>query len=206
MGTVVVVRHGETDWNRERRSQGWAPTPLNDRGREQVRTLATYLADTYDLDRVLTSDLRRARQTAAILGDADTVPADATPDTAWRERNKGVLQGITPELRDDVPDDRVTGGEDDPLARRPENGESHRDLQERVTDRWTALTATERDRDRTTALTTHGGVVCAILARVRDDPLAAVREAADVPNAALWEIAIDADGARLVDHTVPWRS
>ncbi|MFC6730141.1 histidine phosphatase family protein, partial [Natronoarchaeum mannanilyticum] len=43
MGTVVLVRHGETDWNADRRIQGWAPAPLNDAGREQARALGEHV-------------------------------------------------------------------------------------------------------------------------------------------------------------------
>jgi hypothetical protein len=51
--TAVLVRHGETAWNREGRVQGWAPTSLTDRGREQARTLGAHLASAYDVDRAV---------------------------------------------------------------------------------------------------------------------------------------------------------
>ena len=61
--TIVLVRHGETDWNRERRFQGHADMPLNDTGRRQARELADALRDE-GLSAVYTSPLRRASETA----------------------------------------------------------------------------------------------------------------------------------------------
>ncbi|PSP97202.1 hypothetical protein BRC89_12390 [Halobacteriales archaeon QS_4_70_19] len=65
MTTVLLLRHGETTWNRQGRIQGWAPTPLTERGHEQARRAGTAIADTYDVDRVVASDLRRTRETTA---------------------------------------------------------------------------------------------------------------------------------------------
>ena len=63
MTAVYLARHGESDWNVERRWQGPAARPLTERGREQARELAARLADV-DLDAVYASDLRRAWETA----------------------------------------------------------------------------------------------------------------------------------------------
>jgi broad specificity phosphatase PhoE len=64
--TILLVRHGETDWNRENRFQGHADLPLNDNGRAQARALAGMLADE-PLAAVYTSPLQRASETAEIL-------------------------------------------------------------------------------------------------------------------------------------------
>ena len=63
MTTLLLARHGETDWNRARRWQGHAVRPLTDRGRAQAAALSDRLAD-IALDAVYSSDLRRARETA----------------------------------------------------------------------------------------------------------------------------------------------
>ena len=66
---LLLVRHGQTDWNVERRIQGWEPVPLNDTGRAQARAAASLLADLKPAA-VVSSPVLRAVQTAEILKDA----------------------------------------------------------------------------------------------------------------------------------------
>jgi uncharacterized phosphatase len=95
--TIVLVRHGETDWNRDGRIQGSTDIPMNDRGRRQARATAERLASTR-WDAVVTSPLSRSAETAAIiarrlgLGEPGLHPALA-------ERRHGVLEGLTREER-----------------------------------------------------------------------------------------------------------
>lgn len=92
MTTLLLVRHGETDWNAERRYQGHADIPLNARGREQAQALAEQLAGEA-LDAIYSSDLSRARVTAQIVGDRLDVPVIADPDL--REIDVGDVEGLT---------------------------------------------------------------------------------------------------------------
>jgi len=85
--TLLLVRHGETTWNAERRLQGQVDVPLSERGRRHVRALRR-LVERYEPERAVTSDLARARETAALLGFAD-----ATVDARWREAHLGLWQG-----------------------------------------------------------------------------------------------------------------
>ena len=100
MGRLVLVRHGETDWNVERRVQGHSDTTLNENGRDQARRLAATLAEeTFDL--VVASDLDRAQETARLGLPAGT-PMETTPDL--RELNFGDWEGLTgPEIEADAP-------------------------------------------------------------------------------------------------------
>ena len=68
MATLLLIRHGETDWNAEHRWQGHADVPLNARGREQAKALAEELAPE-GIDAIYASDLSRARDTAEIVGE-----------------------------------------------------------------------------------------------------------------------------------------
>ena len=63
MTTLLLARHGETEWNRELRIQGSSDIGLNELGRKQAQSLAQDLTDV-DLDAIYASDLARARQTA----------------------------------------------------------------------------------------------------------------------------------------------
>ncbi|WP_336626183.1 MULTISPECIES: histidine phosphatase family protein [unclassified Microbacterium] len=100
MTTLLLVRHGETDWNAARRIQGSTDIPLNDTGRAQARATATGLAERmaeqYGGVRpiVVSSDLSRARETAQIIAaELGTDVAHAYPQL--RERSYGVAEGLT---------------------------------------------------------------------------------------------------------------
>lgn len=81
---LLLVRHGQSEWNAGRVLQGQADVPLSDLGRAQAAALAPTIAALAP-DRAVTSDLQRAAATAAILGYPD-----ARPDPALREIDVGV--------------------------------------------------------------------------------------------------------------------
>jgi broad specificity phosphatase PhoE len=99
---LLLVRHGETDWNRDGRFQGHADPPLNDAGREQARALADELAGER-IDFVYTSDLVRARETAEIV--AGRLGADVVARSELREIDVGEWEGLTwPEIEERYPE------------------------------------------------------------------------------------------------------
>ncbi len=123
-GTVVLVRHGETAWNVEHRFQGQHDTDLTDAGREQAAAAAHAVARAVGSRpvRLVSSDLTRARDTAAALGDALAVPV--LLDARLREIGAGRWQGLLqPEIETLDPvafaawragDDVVLGGQERP--------------------------------------------------------------------------------------------
>lgn len=90
--TLVLVRHGETDWNRDNRFQGHADPPLNETGRRQARALAAGLRGE-PFAALYTSPLRRARETAEILGaELALEPGEAS---SLMEVDVGSWSGLT---------------------------------------------------------------------------------------------------------------
>ncbi|ASW56272.1 histidine phosphatase family protein [Plantactinospora sp. KBS50] len=91
MTRLILWRHGNTDWNNGNRVQGQTDVPLNDLGREQAATAATWLAALRP-DRIVASDLSRAWETAAALAALTGLPVHA--DARLRERHFGRWQGL----------------------------------------------------------------------------------------------------------------
>jgi alpha-ribazole phosphatase len=89
---LLLVRHGETDWNREGRYQGQTDTPLNEAGRAQAAQLAARLAGEA-LDVIYSSDLKRACETAQVIAAPHGLDVQPTPQL--REVAFGVLEGLT---------------------------------------------------------------------------------------------------------------
>jgi probable phosphoglycerate mutase len=88
---LLFIRHGETDWNRQQRFQGQIDVPLNATGQAQAARVAERLAaDRHDA--LFSSDLQRARETAAPLSAAWHLAPVALP--GFREQNFGVLEGL----------------------------------------------------------------------------------------------------------------
>ena len=99
MTELLLVRHGETDWNAAGRLQGHTDRPLSDFGREQARRLAEELTGE-EFDAIYASDLARARETAEIV--AERLHHAVLVDPDLREKNWGTWEGLTPAERLDV--------------------------------------------------------------------------------------------------------
>lgn len=93
---LVLLRHGESQWNQENRFTGWHDVPLNDRGREEARTAGRLLRDGgYRFDVMHTSLLRRAIETANLaLDELDQLWLPVHRSWRLNERHYGALQGL----------------------------------------------------------------------------------------------------------------
>lgn len=89
---IFLLRHGETRWNREGRCQGSSDIELNEVGHRQANEVAAHLGRRR-IDAVYSSQLRRARQTAEIVGEPHGVPVRIEPDL--RELDHGEMEGLT---------------------------------------------------------------------------------------------------------------
>ncbi len=102
MTEILFVRHGETDWNVERRVQGHSDRPLNDTGTAQALALAEELQHE-QLDAIYASDLARALETARAVADRHGMKVEVLP--ALREKNFGTWEGLLDtEIRERFPE------------------------------------------------------------------------------------------------------
>ena len=193
MTELILIRHGETDWNRELRFQGQVDVPLNATGHEQARRLALRLAsDAVAADHLVSSDLVRTRQTAQPVLDAllPQLRIEAITDPDLREQNFGVVDGMR------VPDIK---------ARHPEawaqwlrfqadsgmpGGETTRQFHARAMAALHRLA--QRHAGRTVVVVTHGGVLDMVWRTARGLGLEGPRQS-DIPNAALNRVRLRGD-------------
>jgi len=89
---LIAVRHGETDFNAERRMQGHLDVPLSETGRVQAQAAAARLADE-SIDKIYSSDLQRALETARIIHEGREI--ELVTDLRLREFHMGTFQGMT---------------------------------------------------------------------------------------------------------------
>ena len=158
--TVYLLRHGETDWNREpARCQGWAEVSLNHAGREQARAMARALpAPAIEL--IVTSHLSRARETAEIVraelaAAGGAAPPDLVLDERLAETRRGTWETrLFSEIIAEEPDAWRTYREHPDTFRFP-GGESLAEQQRRV---LRALGDAART-GRVALLVTHGGSI-----------------------------------------------
>ncbi len=144
MTELILVRHGQTDWNVEGRYQGQADPPLNDTGLRQARQTALEL-QTLGLEALYTSDLRRARQTAQAVADATGLPVQLEP--RLRELNLGAWQGVLyTEIKARYPA-LIRRWEEAPLETTPPDGESILALRHRVLDAVAEIVARHSSND-----------------------------------------------------------
>jgi 2,3-bisphosphoglycerate-dependent phosphoglycerate mutase len=164
--TLLAIRHGETVWNSEKRYQGYGDSPLTETGRNQIATLGRRL-EKNQFDTLISSDLGRARETAAIVADYTGHPVDL--DSRLRERNYGVLEGLTlPEIKARHSDVINQLNSNDPEYIVPE-GESHRQFYGRNVAFLEDII--EKRRGTRIAVVAHGGVLDSIFRYVAGLPL-----------------------------------
>ncbi len=183
MTELVVIRHGETDWNRQQRFQGHLDVPLNAMGQAQAEALAARRAAEAALqaDLFVSSDLQRARQTAAPLGRAwGREPQLAA---ALREQSFGEWEGLDgPSIRARWPAfwDRWLEHRADEGA---PGGETPRQFHTRVLAAVKAL-AEAAGPGRRVVIVTHGGVLDMLWRTAHGEPLDGLRRC-EIPNAGL---------------------
>ena len=129
MTTFFLVRHGETEWNVERRIQGWADSPLTSLGLAQAEVHGQ-LIGRLGIDRIIVSPLGRAMQTVAPIVRETNVPAEH--DERLREVCMGDWSGRTLQELQSLHLDQWQAREDDPERYCPPNGESRLDVKRRV--------------------------------------------------------------------------
>jgi broad specificity phosphatase PhoE len=193
MTTLVLVRHGETEWNRNGRWQGHTNVPLSAAGREQARRLAERLkAEGAMFDHIYASDLHRAFETAEIIATA--LGLAVHPLIELREIDIGAWSGLTSdEIRARYAEEWAFH-EQGTDFRRGGHGETLQEFQTRVARVADQLVRTHPGQRLLVA--THGGTVRALLHYVAQ--LTGYGMDTPIGNTSLTEVVFEDGTVRIV--------
>lgn len=151
---VILLRHGQTEWNKLHKYQGHTDIELNDFGRQQAKKVAAYLRDHEKVEAIYCSDLSRGRETAEIIGAELQLKVKCDP--RWREICFGYWEGMTfNEVYEQYPrefDDWYKNT----LQLKVPGGESFAELLERALP---ALTEMSVHHQGTVVVVSHGGLI-----------------------------------------------
>ena len=202
MINIVLIRHGETAWNAERRLQGHLDVELNGTGLRQAELLAQVLRGER-FDALHCSDLSRARKTAAPLAAVQGL----TPmvDAAWRERCYGALEGHSyDEIGTLFPEAYAAMRARAKDYRYPQGERTAETLLEFASRSVGAMMRAIDTGAQRIAIVTHGGVLDCIHHHVRGDDLSKLRDF-DIPNTGINRLTWDGKALKItqwadIDH------
>ncbi len=167
MTTILIVRHGETDFNQQGIYQGRMDVVLNEVGAEQAGKLGQWLSERYEIDRIYSSPLQRAYATAMAIARGQKA-GEILVDPELQEIDVGEWEGLAaPQAQKADPEIWKLLQTDVLHTRRP-GGESYWDLYQRVTACLDKIVA--KHAGETLCIVSHGGCVRVMLAHVMGVP------------------------------------
>jgi broad specificity phosphatase PhoE len=161
---IVLIRPGETDWNRIGRWQGWVATPLNPLGRRQIEKLANFIRH-IGMSALYASDLRRAVETSEIL--SARLGFAPIYDARLRERNIGEWQGMTLDEMEAWYPEAYQQCIIDPDGFPVPGGESRLDVKKRVMEAFEGILAD--DKGETIGILSHTTTMKVLLTQIIPD-------------------------------------
>lgn len=197
MTELILIRHGETDWNRELRFQGQLDVPLNAIGLEQARRVASRLAGE-QVDHLVSSDLIRTRQTAepVLARLLPQLRIDTLTDADLREQHFGVVEGLrTQDVERDHAEAWMRWREFRADSGMP-GGETTRQFHARVTAALQRIAAAYPAQRL--VVVTHGGVLDMVWRTASGQGLDGPRQS-HIPNAGISRVQVQGGSFRIID-------
>lgn len=171
MTRLVLIRHGQTAWNKSGKYQGQSDVALSEEGLEQARCLAEHFP-VEKLDAVYASDLSRAMVTAETV--AQKFGLEVRPEPAFRELSFGKWEGLTyAEIVAGWPEAMANFLTHPDIMEIPQ-GESFPQVQQRAMARLREIVAEHEPHDHTVGIFAHGAVLRTILTGIMQMPLSQV--------------------------------
>lgn len=192
---LYLTRHGQTEWNLERRMQGWLDSPLTQYGKENAALLGTRLKDV-DLDVIYTSPSGRARETAEIIRDNRAL--EIVEDGELREMGFGCWEG---QKHDDIRLNYLEAHDtcwERPHLYRPVDGEDYPSVQERALRAVKRITSNPAYKN--VLIVTHAITLKTILAYFENRPFERLWEPPYMHDTNLSLIEIEAEKHTILLH------
>lgn len=163
---LILLRHGETAWNKELKFQGQIDIPLNKKGIEQAQKASKYL-ENKEVDVIYASDLKRAIKTAKIIAISKNLEVKELK--ALREMSFGKWEGFTYQEIEKEQKDLLASWVEDPVTNRPTNGETLKEFKIRIEASFQQII---RDNlGKKILVVSHGGVIRVYLSILLKMPL-----------------------------------
>ncbi|MBR6033266.1 MAG: histidine phosphatase family protein [Clostridia bacterium] len=180
---VYLIRHGEDDPSVR---GGWGNSKLTENGIEQVQKLSTYLKENCKIDKILSSDIERARQTAEIINSKLNTAIEYTEKL--REMNNGLLAG----MKNSVAEEKFPGVYFNTLEidEKFPGGESPIEFYNRITKDFEQLLEENKDV-LNIAMVTHGGVINAIYKYINNQEWSNKIKSVKISNACFYALEIN---------------
>lgn len=154
MTTIYITRHGETEWNRQRRFQGTLNSELTEKGILAAELLSERIAD-IELDYIIASPIKRAYHTAEIVRGQKDI--EIIKMEGFKEINLGDFEGRNYDEINEVFAHELKAIEDNPFANRYPNGENLMEFYERVEESFKEVI--EKYKGKKTLIVAHGGTI-----------------------------------------------
>lgn len=172
----LVIRHGETEWNKEEIFRGKKDIPLNDNGKSQAKKTAIQLAQCR-IDKIYSSPLLRAKETASIIAERNRVPIYIMDE--FTDMDFGIWEGLSLKKVKETYTEEFEIWRRYPQRWKIEGAETLKDVRKRVS-KGIKLLINETSKDKTIAIVTHR-VICKIISMIF----------LGMPNSGFWRIKFD---------------
>ena len=184
MVKILIIRHGYSVTNKAKKFTGQMDVPLDEIGFEQAKSVGEYIAANYKIDKIYSSDLCRAYETARPL--AQILGLEIQTDKDFREVDVGAWQGVLIEdIKIKYPEEMENYKQNPGVFKFPD-GEGYFEMMERAAKKLESIA--KQNNGKTIAIATHGGVVRAIRAYYEGMGAEGIKDIPMVPNASITTV------------------
>jgi broad specificity phosphatase PhoE len=197
---IILVRHGQTEYNTESRIMGWLPIPLDDTGRSQVKKLGSFIKKKYSISKIYSSDLIRTKESTEMIKNEISI-SNVIFKEKLREHKFGDWEGkLSNDLKLEENFNHYLELKDENLV--PPNGESIKDFKNRVLSGFQNILNENQNSDEDILIVAHGGTNRVILGEILNLQFFKTQIIIKQSNACINEIVYDFENQKFSIFTL----